>query len=146
MRQTIQRIESQSDLITPTYLGGCNGFACHMVASVDLGNATHYDVNDSAPALLIYDEVIKGDAKNWYFVFPNILIRRGNNTFNGLAIQCQSGIAINWDGRLQRHGTCLTRMNVKNNHTIGWFWCGSNRTLVRSMSADDGSDTQELMI
>ena len=145
MRSSIQRFEAQTELEIPCYLAGRQGFACHMVASVDLGNATHYDVNDVSPALLIYDEIVPGCATNWYFVFPNILIKYADKTYNGLAIRCGRGVAINWDGRLQRHGTAITNLGHESNHTIGWFWCGSTRTILRSIN-NSNDTTKELLI
>ncbi len=47
------------------------GFSIDM--SVNLMNASHFDVWDASPGFSVWTETIPGAAKNWYFVMPNVV-------------------------------------------------------------------------
>jgi hypothetical protein len=40
--------------------------------SVDLGNSSHFDVNDASQAFSVWLEEMVGHGENWYFALPNV--------------------------------------------------------------------------
>jgi hypothetical protein len=78
--------------------------------SVDLGNASHYDVHDASQGYSVWTEEFPGRGTNWYFVMPNLHGRQPDGrAFSGLAVQLTHGVAISWDGRVIRHCTSLSQ-------------------------------------
>jgi hypothetical protein len=77
--------------------------------SVDLGNASHFDVGDSSQGFSVWTEEIPGKSANWFFVMPNLYCTNNGTPFNGVAVRLYHGTAISWDGRVIRHCTSLTR-------------------------------------
>jgi hypothetical protein len=119
--------EELAGLSPPAVMGGAQGPSGLLNASIDLGNATHYDVGDESYGYSVWTET-KGDAaSNWYFVLPSVLLRRDGVTYQGVAIKLFHGIAIAWDGRVVRHGTSITTCAGTGNHTFGWFWAANGR-------------------
>lgn len=123
-------------------MGGKDGISVSMDVSIDLGNASHYDVGDCSQGFSIWTEQIVGDAKNWFFVLPNIQVHDAEKTYDGVAIQLFHGVAISWDGRLIRHGTSKTDLGNAGNHTHGWFWSANGRMVngggISSGASGDG--------
>ncbi|KAI2503184.1 hypothetical protein MHU86_11287 [Fragilaria crotonensis] len=77
--------------------------------SVDLGNASHFDVGDSSQGFSVWTEEVPGKAANWFFVMPNLFGNNNGAPFNGVAVKkLYHGTAISWDGRVIRHCTSLT--------------------------------------
>ena len=77
--------------------------------SINLGNASHYDVHDASQGFSIWTEELRGVGYNWFFVMPNVYGRRPDgSTFSGIAIKLSYGVAISWDGRVLRHCTSLS--------------------------------------
>ena len=64
----IHHLESSSGLTRPHYLGGDSGVSSSMALSLDLVNATHYDVNDGSVGVFVPIESIPGYAVHWNFV------------------------------------------------------------------------------
>ena len=87
-------IEDECGRTIPKALGGKDGISCSMNLSNGMGNATHYDINDGSVGFSIWTELSNGDSSNWFFVLPNILIRRNGITYHGVAIQLYHGCAI----------------------------------------------------
>lgn len=78
--------------------------------SVNLGNASHYDVNDCSQGFAVWTEEVPGKGSNWYFIMPNVYGTRADGTpFRGLVVRLYHGVAISWDGRLVRHCTSVSR-------------------------------------
>jgi hypothetical protein len=75
--------------------------------SVDLGNSSHFDLNDSSQAFSVWLEEMVGNGENWYFVFPNVhgvRLEQGKQIeFQGMAVKLGHGAAISWNGRKIRH-------------------------------------------
>jgi hypothetical protein len=46
--------------------------------------------------------------KNWYFVFPNIMIYANGCWYKGLVVQLLNGVEMEWDGWILRHCTLKT--------------------------------------
>lgn len=78
--------------------------------SVDLGNSSHYDVNDASQGYSVWTEEMLGLGQNWYFVLPNVhgLRPDGKTKFRGMAVKLGHGVAISWDGRVIRHCTSVS--------------------------------------
>jgi hypothetical protein len=77
--------------------------------SVDLGNASHYDIHDASQGYSVWTEEFPGRGTNWYFVMPNLHGMRDGVAFSGLAVRLTHGVAISWDGRVIRHCTSLSQ-------------------------------------
>jgi hypothetical protein len=97
--------------------------------SVNLGNSSHYDVNDATQGYAVWTEENPSMGSNWFFVMPNVHGNRPDGVpFLGLAVRLCHGAAISWDGRALRHCTSIsmpegpegervkrTRQNFQNN-------------------------------
>ena len=97
--------------------------------SVNLGNSSHYDVNDATQGYAVWTEENPSMGSNWFFVMPNVHGKRPDGVpFLGLAVRLCHGAAISWDGRALRHCTSIsmpegpegervkrTRQNFQNN-------------------------------
>jgi hypothetical protein len=141
---TIVGMEELAGLSPPAVMGGPKGSgpSSMLTASIDLGNATHYDVGDESYGYSVWTETRENTASNWYFVLPNVLLKRGCVTYQGVAIQLFHGIAIAWDGRVVRHGTSLTTCGT-GNHTFGWFWSANGRMVSHLLpTLDEGTSQQ----
>ena len=124
----MKQIERVANLSAHSLMGGDKSPSIAASISVDLCNATHYDVNDCSYSFSIWSEDIPGSAKNWFFILPNALVRHNDRTYNGIAIRLFHGAAIAWDGRIHRHGTTATDPGC-GNHVYGWFWGASRRAI-----------------
>jgi hypothetical protein len=104
-----------------------------MTVSYNLCNSTHYDVGDASVGYSIWVELNPGEAKNWYFVLPNVIIQYMGKTYNGLALKLSHGTCIAWDGRVICHGSSDVEVE-KNNGCFGWFWSADMRGAVSNLS------------
>ncbi|KAI2497925.1 hypothetical protein MHU86_16581 [Fragilaria crotonensis] len=110
--RVMQDMEDDADLKPSGGMAGDGTFArvAHtMDVSVDLSNASHYDVNDASSSFAIWTEDSPGTTNNWYLVLPNVFGKktRTGRTYNGVAIKLTHGTLISWDGRLIRHATSI---------------------------------------
>jgi hypothetical protein len=107
----IQDVEEDGDIDPPeggmNGDGGCLRVSFTMDVSVDLANASHFDVNDATQGFSIWTEDEPGKTKEWYFVLPNVYGRRSpgvdgkpGEIFHGVAIKLTHGVLIGWDGRV----------------------------------------------
>ena len=70
---------------------------CTIEMSINLGNASHYDVHDAFQGFSIWTEMLCGLGYNWYFVMPNLYGRQPDgSTFSGTAGKLLYGVAISW--------------------------------------------------
>ena len=90
-----------------------------MVISMDLGNYAHYDINDRSVSVSLWLEKVRGRAKNWYFILPNVEI----DGSRGAAIELTDGTVISWDGSLVYHCTSVTEVGEDN--PVFGCWYGS---------------------
>ena len=76
--------------------------------------------------------------KNWFFIFPDVLLKRDGRTYNGLVIELSHGVTILFDGRVIRHCTskheCAFGSDGTIGHTVGWFFGTSFPALTSSSS------------
>jgi hypothetical protein len=88
--------------------------------SVDLGNASHFDVHDASQGYSVWTEDLRGCGENWFFILPNLHGTRPDRTpFAGVAIRLTHGIAISWDGRIICHCTSLSRPDGPTGKRVG---------------------------
>jgi hypothetical protein len=132
--QTMKHQETQANRIPVEAMGGDNSPSCSMAISSNLGNATHYDVADGSVGYSVWMELKPGEATNWYFVLPNIMIKKGGVTYNGVAVQLFHGASVAWDGRIIRHGTTITNTNNSKNRCMGWFWSADMRATTANLA------------
>ena len=106
-------------------LGAGSAFSLALVVSINLGNSSHFDVNDATPSVALWVERFPGTAKNWYLLFPTTEL----DGKLGIAIKLHHGTMISWDGQFNRHCTAVTDVGVsedgKPNDCISLFH-GSN--------------------
>lgn len=99
-----------------------HGPGSRIMFSIDLANSAHYDVGDSAESVAVWTETRPGEAKNWYFILPNV----SHNGSTGLAVMLHHGVVISWDGTKIYH--CTSKTNVgTNNHVFGCMWSSSKK-------------------
>ena len=140
--RVIQDFEADSGM---KHVGGMvgDGGTCHAAQSMDLSinlaNATHYDVNDASQGFSIWTEDNPNTTKDWYFVLPNMTGKfpGTNRKYNGIAIKLSDGVLIGWDGRLIRHGTSMVRSRVGN--IYGTFFAAKTRIIKYGMSQFSGT-------
>ena len=94
-------------------MGGKGGITPSMMVTKDLCNPPHYDPLDLGPSFCIWTEKKPMTAKNWYFVFPQLLIKVDGETYEGLIVRLTHGCYIQWDGNV-RHCTTLTETGKDN--------------------------------
>jgi hypothetical protein len=80
-------------------MGGISGPGRSMMVSKNLANSTHLDIKDKSRSFGIWVERSPGQAKNWFFVMPDVSI----DGSNGVVIRLFHGAVIIWDGRAIRH-------------------------------------------
>ena len=77
--------------------------------SVNLGNSSHYDINDALQSFAVWTEENPSMGSNWYVVLPNVHGARPDGVpLSGLAVCLSYGVAISWDGRALRHCTSIS--------------------------------------
>ena len=135
--RVMQDIEDDSDILPTKGMAGdgCYGRVSHsMDVSVDLSNASHYDVNDASQGFSIWTEDCPGSTKEWYFVLPNVFGKKNGSgkTYNGMAIRLTHGVLISWDGRLIRHCTSMMQRK-KNCHVYGTFFAAKSSIVTYGM-------------
>ena len=132
---TIHHLESIAGINRPSYMGGEHGISSSMVVSVDLANATHYDVNDGSMSFAIFAESKPYTTRGWYFTLPNVLVKFQDRTYHGLALKLNHGACVHWDGRIIRHGTSVHQRASSMDHNLGFFWGASSRAFDTSMNS-----------
>jgi hypothetical protein len=127
--------------------------------SVDMANATHYDVGDCSQGISVWLEEMPGLATGWYFVMPNMCCCIDGRMYNGIAIRLCHGTAISWDGRVVRHGTSVSRPDGPGtpivgtnsghvNHLYGTFTAAKERIVNagRARAATATAPTMEMEV
>jgi hypothetical protein len=115
-------------------MGGEQGVSSSMVVSVDLANATHYDINDASMCFALFAESKPYTTSGWFFILPNVLVKFQNRTYHGLVLKLNHGVCIHWDGRIIRHGTSVHKHATSVDHTVAFFGGASSRAIDTAMS------------
>ena len=119
----IQDAESDASALPCAAMAGdvggyCVGYSIDM--SVDLANASHFDVHDASQGFSVWTEETPGLASNWHFVMPNLHgVSDDGKIFNGVAVKLRHGTAISWDGRVIRHCTSLSYPDGPEGNMVG---------------------------
>ena len=88
--------------------------------SVNLGNASHYNVHDALQGFSVWTEEILGLGRHWFFVMPNLYGKRPDGRpFRCVAIKLSYGTAISWDGRVIGHATSLSKTDAVDGMRVG---------------------------
>jgi hypothetical protein len=88
--------------------------------SVDLGNASHFDVHDASQGFSVWTEEVCGRGANWYILMPNLYGKRPDGRlFAGIAVKLAHGVAISWDGLVIRHCTSLSQPDGPDGGRVG---------------------------
>ena len=93
-------------------LGGSRGISCKFLGSMNYGNEFHYDADDLSRTFAHWIERYPGTAKNWYLVFPNMIVYENGVEYHGLRIELCDGAVVEWDGRVMKHCTTVTERGV----------------------------------
>ena len=118
-------------------MGGIDGISLSMAVSVDLANATHYDVHDASMGFVVFAESKPHTTTDWHFVLPNVLVKFNNHSYHGLALKLHHGACIHFDGRIIRHGTSMHNRFSKDEHTVGFFWAASSKAFATAMTSKE---------
>ena len=106
--------------------GNCVGVTIDM--TVNMANASYFDVYDASQGFSVWIKDIPGKAQNWYFVMPNLCgTTEDGSQLNGVAVRLRHGTAISWDGRLTRHCTSLSRPDGVEGTFVGCWKQTQNR-------------------
>jgi hypothetical protein len=99
----------------PVSMGGSDGVSLALNASLNLANAPHYDTNDMGICSTIWTEDVPGQATQWNFVMPNLVVNVGGRTYHGVMVRLSHGAAMTWDSSCLRHCTSITNTGTGNN-------------------------------
>ena len=113
--------DRSQQIIPSNRLGGTDGISAYCLVSRDLINAAHYDL-DTSKSITVFNEKIPGRAKNWFFILPNVVLKRIDQE-RAIVIQLFDGCTLCWDGRKVFHCTGTKEIG-KDNHVYGSFWGG----------------------
>lgn len=131
-----QDLEDDAGMQRLPGMDGCDhfGHVTHTLdLSVNLSNASHYDVNDASQGFSIWTEDEPGTTKNWYFVLPNLVgtFPDSDREYKGIAIKLSHGVLVSWDGRLIRHCTSVKTRHAGN--FFGTFFAAKTRVVKFGM-------------
>lgn len=123
MQETLKKILNQDKDNGTSDIISCmpRGPGSRVMISVNLANSAHFDIGDTSESIGVWVEMKPGQAKNWYFVLPNITCQGSA----GLIVKLCHGVAIVWDGRKIYHCTSKTECGI-DNKVYGCMW-GSSR-------------------
>lgn len=89
-----------------------NLWTAFLVVSKNLGNESHTDLDFSKSVAIWHERDSRKHSKNWYFLLPHVQLQKedGSGYFSKpVAIELSHGTVIDWDGRLIRHCTSITK-------------------------------------
>jgi hypothetical protein len=131
-----QDLEDDAGMQRLPGMDGCGRFG-HVTHSLDLSvnlsNASHYDVNDACQGFSIWTEDKPGTTDNWYFVLPNLrgTFPGSDREYIGIAIALSHGVLVGWDGQLIRHCTSVKTRHAGN--FFGTFFAAKTRVVKFGM-------------
>ena len=122
VHSVIRDTKSDSGLPPVEPMDGANGqrVGYTIDMSVDLGNASHFDVHDASQGFSVWTEELRGCGANWFFIMPNLHgVRPDGVPFAGVAIRLSHGVAISWDDRIICHCTSLSKPDGPDGNRVG---------------------------
>lgn len=138
--RVVQDLETDSGLKPTPQMSGDGGsykVSTSMDLSVNLSNASHFDVHDASQGFSTWTEDYPGSTKNWFFVLPNVYGTKPGtkDSYNGLVIRLYHGVLISWDGRIIRHCTSVMERKAsggkKQSHNVyGTFFAAKTRHIT----------------
>ena len=105
--------------------------------TVDLWNASHFDVNDGSYGVGMWASEEGTDVEDWEFVLPNVVVSSGvdcagsgadhGTSMKGTRIKLFHGCVLSWEGTEIRHATArlANKKAAAANHTYSSHWCSS---------------------
>jgi hypothetical protein len=93
-------------------LGSRFGVSCKFFSTINFANEFHYDPDDISITFAYWVERFPGAAKNWYLVFPNMIVHKDGIEYKGLRIELCDGAGVEWDGRIMKHCTTISESGV----------------------------------
>jgi hypothetical protein len=93
-------------------LGSRFGVSCKFFSTINFANEFHYDPDDISITFAYWVERYPGAAKNWYLVFPNMIVHKDGIVHKGLRIELCDGAGVEWDGRIMKHSTTISEPGV----------------------------------
>jgi hypothetical protein len=92
--------------------GGRSGVLCNFFSTINFANKFHYDADDLSVTFAYWIERHPGHAKNWYLLFPNMIVHKDGIAYNGLRIELCDGAFVEWDGRIMKHCTSVSESGM----------------------------------
>jgi hypothetical protein len=97
---------------------------------INLVNAPHEDPNDLTNCDAVWASNDENGLKNWYYVFPNIMIYVNGCWYKGLLVNLSNGVEMEWDGWILRH--CTSKTERKGDANAYSFFTGGNGKLSKN--------------
>ena len=96
-----------------------NCFVSSIVASCNLINSAHVDINEATQSIVMWTDDNVVDTEHWYFILPNVT-RDGKKA---IIINIQDGMTIEWDATVIFHCSTNKRFNTNYNVYGTYFSC-----------------------
>lgn len=111
------------DFLRPESMGGKKGLGLSMMVSTNYINSSHFDYKDDSLSISVWAEKYPGQAKNWYFLLPNLSILADDGTppSAGVLIKLFHGATIQWDGNFLKHCSTVSELGPEDNQVYGCF-------------------------
>jgi hypothetical protein len=93
-------------------LGSHFGISCKFFSTINFANEFHYDPDDLSVTFAYWVERYPGTARNWYLVFPNMIVHKDGIEYKGLRIELCDGACVEWDGRIMKHCTTVSESGI----------------------------------
>jgi hypothetical protein len=147
----MRKTERSVGIIPCKEMGGKGGVTAVMNMSFDLANESHFDANDLGSGISIWAERQPGTACNWNLMFTNMTITHEGRAYKGLKIELCHGAVVQWDGRVMKHCTSMTKINGENveaevseegddacNRVYGCFFAPSGKLVSQAVGGVGG--------
>jgi hypothetical protein len=93
-------------------LGSLLRISCKFFSTINFANELHYDPDDLSVTFAHWVERYPGTARNWYLVFPNMIVHKDGIEYKGLQIELCEGACVEWDGRIMKHCTTVSKSGI----------------------------------
>lgn len=107
-------------------------WSAFLVVSKNLGNESHTDIDISKSVAIWHEDDPAHVSDNWYFLLPQVQIKDKNRKYmkKPVAIKLSHGTIVEWDGRLIKHCTSITKPKKKG-AAYSTFVCANERANAR---------------